>query len=100
MTEEYRWKLVITDDDGREQTSYYYTHNEVEFPEKRARQRGWKTQVHDLDHQRKWWKLRTEELLQRVRSGMATTQDALMIEKFVFDYNELLPEPEKFLDGK
>ena len=54
--------------------------------------------MHNLDHQRKWWKLRTEELLQRVRTGMATTQDAIMIEKFVFDYNQMLPEPEKFLD--
>ena len=61
--EEYKWKLVITDEGGKEQSSYYYTHQELEFPEQRAKQRGAKTQVHNLDHQRKWWKLHTEKLL-------------------------------------
>lgn len=96
--EEYKWKLVITDEGGKEQSSYYYTHQELEFPEQRAKQRGAKTQVHNLDHQRKWWKLRTEELLQRVRTGMATTQDAIMVEKLVWDLNDRLPDAEKFLD--
>lgn len=93
-----KWKLIVTKDEGVQDVSYYYTHNEVQYPESRAQNAGFKTQVVNLDHQRNWMRLRTKELVERVRTGMATTQDAYMIEKFVFDHNEALHEEEKFLE--
>ena len=97
MIEQPTWKLIVKKPDG-DDVSYYYTHHEMQFPESRAQNAGFKTAVVNLEYQRKWWKLRTEELIERVRTGMATMQDATMIEKFVFDYNDVLPDEEKFID--
>lgn len=96
MTDKHSWKLVVEKPEGDDVT-YYYTHNEMLFPESRAKAAGFPTKTVDIDYQRKWWAARTKELVERVRTGMATTDDALMIEKFVGLYNNLLHDSERFL---
>jgi hypothetical protein len=91
------WKLIVFKPDG-EDVSYFYTHTEVQYPESIAQNAGFRTQVVNLTHQRDWMRLRTKELIDRIKSGMTTMQDGYMVEKFVYDHNDALPKEEKFLE--
>jgi len=100
MTDRPEWKLVLTDPNGRVQTRYFETWRDLEYPMQRAEQTGCQTQTRNIKQARQYLRETTEQLIERARTGMTTTQDAILIEKLVFEFNEHLPDEEKFLEGQ